>query len=403
MAESTQLQAIRQMMHQGKYTEVYGACLEELKAGVLPRNELQAIGVLSICSVIKIIPLDDFYKENVFDEDLGYEVPMYKDEYEEVVEIFSEQIMYLRKLVDRRDGDTLRRMAEVVAEYIYGMFAESLDPIVGQIRDAQTYRCYTSLYQGFVSLCCWVLLKFATLADCLRIGDFTFPKVMARGQLLVADKFIDQAYNLDQEIKELSYDFPYFAADDAKTVCLYAVTQAQLLHVAIKNIEEEDPENVKKLVLAKKNLITYYSNALNSIMVVNGKQHSALPTKERRTEYFNEILELEKEIRQVEPGYTRPDASADIYKAGCYIATAVYGSYDCPQVWVLRRYRDEKLAGSVFGRMFIKAYYAVSPTLVKWFGETAWFKRIWKALLDRKIRGLKEQGVQDAPYRDREW
>ena len=25
---------------------------------------------------------------------------------------------------------------------------------------------------------------------------------------------------------------------------------------------------------------------------------------------------------------------------GCYIATAVYGSYDCPQVWTLRRYRS---------------------------------------------------------------
>ena len=25
---------------------------------------------------------------------------------------------------------------------------------------------------------------------------------------------------------------------------------------------------------------------------------------------------------------------------GCYVATAVYGSYDCPQVWTLRRYRD---------------------------------------------------------------
>lgn len=26
-------------------------------------------------------------------------------------------------------------------------------------------------------------------------------------------------------------------------------------------------------------------------------------------------------------------------KAGCYIATCVYGSYDCPQVWILRRFR----------------------------------------------------------------
>ncbi|MDR0918559.1 MAG: hypothetical protein LBM93_04840 [Oscillospiraceae bacterium] len=28
----------------------------------------------------------------------------------------------------------------------------------------------------------------------------------------------------------------------------------------------------------------------------------------------------------------------------CYIATAVYGSYDCPEVWTLRRFRDYILA-----------------------------------------------------------
>ena len=27
---------------------------------------------------------------------------------------------------------------------------------------------------------------------------------------------------------------------------------------------------------------------------------------------------------------------------GCYVATCVYGSYDCPEVWVLRRFRDNK-------------------------------------------------------------
>ena len=39
---------------------------------------------------------------------------------------------------------------------------------------------------------------------------------------------------------------------------------------------------------------------------------------------------------------------------GCYIATAVYGSYDCPEVWTLRRFRDEVLRESVLGRLFIR-------------------------------------------------
>lgn len=88
---------------------------------------------------------------------------------------------------------------------------------------------------------------------------------------------------------------------------------------------------------------------------------------------------------------------------GCYVATAVYGSYDCPQVWTLRRYRDYTLADTWYGRAFIHTYYAVSPTLVKWFGETEWFKNMWKPKLDRMVKKLNEKGVADTPYLDRDW
>ena len=55
---------------------------------------------------------------------------------------------------------------------------------------------------------------------------------------------------------------------------------------------------------------------------------------------------------------------------GCYVATCVYGSYDCPEVWTLRRFRDNTLEKSIFGRAFIKMYYAISPTIVKIFRNT---------------------------------
>ena len=88
---------------------------------------------------------------------------------------------------------------------------------------------------------------------------------------------------------------------------------------------------------------------------------------------------------------------------GCYVATAVYGSYDCPQVWTLRRYRDYTLAETWYGRAFVKTYYAVSPTLVKWFGHTEWFKKMWKGKLDRMVAELNAKGVKDTPYEDKVW
>ena len=96
-------------------------------------------------------------------------------------------------------------------------------------------------------------------------------------------------------------------------------------------------------------------------------------------------------------GYTRKRKKS----SGCYIATAVYGSYDCPEVWTLRRYRDYTLAETLPGRLFINLYYAISPTLVKWFGEALWFKNIWKRKLDRMVKRLNDEGVANTPYQDR--
>lgn len=86
---------------------------------------------------------------------------------------------------------------------------------------------------------------------------------------------------------------------------------------------------------------------------------------------------------------------------GCYIATCVYGSYDCPQVWTLRRFRDYTLDATWYGRLFIKCYYAISPILVKLFGETKWFKRFWKIKLDKVVSDLNERGVDNTYYSDK--
>ena len=89
--------------------------------------------------------------------------------------------------------------------------------------------------------------------------------------------------------------------------------------------------------------------------------------------------------------------------SGCYIATAVYGSYDCPEVWTLRRYRDYTLAETWYGKAFIKIYYAISPTIVRWLGNTEWFNRFWKVKLDHIISVLQEKGIESTPYQDKKW
>ena len=88
---------------------------------------------------------------------------------------------------------------------------------------------------------------------------------------------------------------------------------------------------------------------------------------------------------------------------GCYVATAVYGSYDCPEVWTLRRYRDYDLAKTFWGSLFIKVYYSLSPTFVKLFGNKKWFKMVFKGRLDRFVIKLRNKGYLSTPYEDQDW
>ena len=85
---------------------------------------------------------------------------------------------------------------------------------------------------------------------------------------------------------------------------------------------------------------------------------------------------------------------------GCYIATCVYGSYDSPEVCILRRFRDRDLMHTPHGRAFIRLYYCVSPWLVKIFGRFTLFKKLFALPLGRLIRHLRKKGYSDTPYTD---
>lgn len=104
-------------------------------------------------------------------------------------------------------------------------------------------------------------------------------------------------------------------------------------------------------------------------------------------------------VDDVKPASSSSDVSPK--KSGCYVATCVYGSYDCPEVWTLRRFRDDFLAENVFGRMFIKTYYAISPTVVKLFGKQTWFHKLFKSPLDKLVNKLLNMGVDNTPYNDK--
>lgn len=156
-------------------------------------------------------------------------------------------------------------------------------------------------------------------------------------------------------------------------------------------------EIIKKYPANDKRLTQYYQLAIlhKQIMLNLGLKEPQI-TQDAIQRYHESWHAIDQSHEIPEPVTVNKSSSS-----GCYVATAVYGSYDCPQVWTLRRYRDNTLAETWYGRTFIKTYYAISPTLVRLFGETEWFKRMWKGKLDRMVKKLNESGVESTPYNDR--
>lgn len=170
--------------------------------------------------------------------------------------------------------------------------------------------------------------------------------------------------------------------------------QLEKVYIAQSNSDSEI------ISLALRSWKQYQSLTLN--------MYNAIPTQWQAARFENckDIANIvEPFIKRYEPSHTPPFENMQPPKAssGCYVATAVYGSYDCPQVWTLRRYRDYTLAETWYGRAFIRTYYTISPTLVRWFGNTQWFRNLWKPRLDRMVDRLNREGVDNTPYSDRQW
>lgn len=197
------------------------------------------------------------------------------------------------------------------------------------------------------------------------------------------------------------------ASEAYKRVTTCAKTLAELgsAFPTTVSVNAQNSEKIKKnLILAYETAQKMYADHYNTYY----QKYPAKASNELRPSLQKVIDVLENDfIKPLDDSHTKPILeSVNVQgktSGGCYVATAVYGSYNCPQVWTLRRFRDYTLAETWYGRVFIRTYYAISPTLVKWFGDTAWFESMWKPTLDRMVEKLNSKGIEDTPYNDRNW
>lgn len=68
-------------------------------------------------------------------------------------------------------------------------------------------------------------------------------------------------------------------------------------------------------------------------------------------------------------------------KEGCFIATACYGNYESDEVMEFRKFRDDVLLKYLLGRIFVSAYYFISPFMVILICQSEFSKSVIRKLI----------------------
>ena len=87
-------------------------------------------------------------------------------------------------------------------------------------------------------------------------------------------------------------------------------------------------------------------------------------------------------------------------KGGCFVATAACGDPFAPEVMALSAFRDDVLLQTRFGRLFVRLYYAVSPSIaaviarssaLRYVAMTIFVQPAALIVVDARPRSVKEE------------
>jgi hypothetical protein len=226
---------------------------------------------------------------------------------------------------------------------------------------------------------------------------------------------------------EINKDMPLIVEDILNEISEYAndivnydnsIHSVKYMFESSNNIFDKTMLNLEKLrdndiPNKKMYLILILDKLTESIIIKNSiffeKMTEAFKSGRERLEVFNsnlktltfsnivlfqrlEVLPLSKEIKdqllQVKELYKAALYDLNNPKA-CYVATMAYGNYSHPKVLVLRKFRDEVLDQSAFGKWFIKTYYHYSPKLVERLKEQKAVNSIIRKALNQFIKFIK--------------
>ena len=170
----------------------------------------------------------------------------------------------------------------------------------------------------------------------------------AKQLLASARPYLNNVKNILGSNEEIYLGISSRIASDAQGMC---VSEINKLQERFSSSLDNSTKTASLISLKQK------VNEAYDVTTTIGNMDLRQDFRSRYTTNRNTLSSLKTQLSNVNTGSSGSSG-------GCYIATMAYGNYDHPQVMILRKFRDDVLSKSQFGKWFIKTYYLYSPKLV---------------------------------------
>jgi ribosomal protein L7/L12/predicted RNA-binding Zn-ribbon protein involved in translation (DUF1610 family) len=207
----------------------------------------------------------------------------------------------------------------------------------------------------------------------INISGVDINNLLLRAEQFESDGDFDRALEYYDRVLDI---------DVKNDVALFGVHRIKGTATSIPSLKVED-EDIRVIENELR-----LGNKIAAIKYIKGKTGMGLRESKDFIDSYNIGTPLIESNKIIDDILSKKDVS----KEGCYIATAVYGSYDCPEVLTLRRFRDDSLRSTVFGKLLVRVYYVISPVISKHFSRIDIIQHLSKKILDALVGRLKNKG-----------
>jgi len=201
-------------------------------------------------------------------------------------------------------------------------------------------------------------------------------KILNEIRLLQKGQLLDFGFHVDFDLTKISDNETKVSIEVSRN--LGAINTASEVSIA---------NNSLKSITSK--FSAYLSGDINERILEISKKEGRMAAITFATKTVG--WDLKKSMNYVDDLIGTPEKD----RKGCFIATACYGDYNSREVMLLREYRDTVLMKNTIGKLFIKLYYTVSPSIAKRIEKSHKLKNYIRNKILKRIIRLIEQRINN--------